>query len=213
MKLKYSIFFLLMATGFISQGQSFVDALRYSNFDVIGTARTVGVGGALSALGTDFGVLSTNPAGIALNRRSEFVITPALISNNVESTLTNGSNGPITETDGQVVINNFGLLIHSKPRSRVWTTMNLGIGFNKVVDFNRSTFFEGRSTGSITDRFVELANANGGLDEFETGVAADAFAIYLLDDPNDNDYHNDFELAPNANVFRNQIITEEGVNQ
>ncbi len=202
------LFFFLSLT---INAQNFVDALRYSNFEAMGTARTVGVGGGLGALGTDFAVLSTNPSGIALNRRSEFVFTPAQVFTNVESFLTNGNNNaPITETDGQTVINNFGAIVHSAPRSNRWTTMNFAIGFNKLAEFNRSTFFQGRSIGSITDRFKELANNNNGLDLFESGVAADAFAIYLLDDPNDNDYHTDFELAPNADVFRDQIITEEG---
>ena len=189
--------------------QNFVDALRYSNFEVMGTARTVGVGGALGALGTDFSVLSTNPAGIALNRKSEFNITPALIFTNVESELTNGNNAPVTETDGQVVINNIGIIAHSAPRSRYWRTMNFGIGMNKIAEFNRSTFFEGQSIGSITDRFLEIANSNG-LDNFDSGVAADAQAIYMLDDPNDLSYYSDFDLAPDAEVYKNQLITEEG---
>ena len=63
------------------------DALRFSTFDVMGTGRFVGVGGALGALGTEFSVLSTNPAGLALYRSSEVVVTPSVVLSNTNSKL------------------------------------------------------------------------------------------------------------------------------
>ncbi|MEO0874492.1 MAG: hydrocarbon degradation protein, partial [Bacteroidota bacterium] len=51
--------------------QNFSDALRYSNFDPIGTARFMGTGSALGPLGADFSVMSTNPAGLGWLRKSE----------------------------------------------------------------------------------------------------------------------------------------------
>ena len=49
-----------------------------ANEDLNGTARFVGMGGALSALGADMSVMSTNPAGIGLFRSSDVSVTAGL---------------------------------------------------------------------------------------------------------------------------------------
>ena len=43
----------------------------FTNNDLNGTARFVGMGGAMNALGADISVINTNPAGIGMFRRSE----------------------------------------------------------------------------------------------------------------------------------------------
>lgn len=79
--------------------QTISDALRYSNLEVGGTARTVGVGGGIGALGADYSVLSTNPAGIAAFRTNEFVITPGVYNSKVTSLLERGTgNEPVEES-------------------------------------------------------------------------------------------------------------------
>lgn len=203
------VIFLISCFGF-GQAQNYVDALRYSDFDILGSARTVGVSGSLGSLGTDFAVISTNPAGIALNRRSEFSFTPGFVSTNIKSLLNESDGVEQKERVGKPVFNSFGAIIYSEPRNLKWSTMNFGIGFNRLADFNRTTYFEGRTRGSIVDRFLELANSGDGLDPFESQVASDASAIYLLDDPNDNNYYHDFGLNEDALIFKNQTITETG---
>ena len=57
------------------------DIYRMESFtsnDLNGTARFVGMGGAMSALGADISVMGTNPAGIGLYRRSDFAATASL---------------------------------------------------------------------------------------------------------------------------------------
>lgn len=192
--------------------QNYVDALRYSDFIQIGTARSVGAGGSMSALGTDFGTLSTNPAGIALNRKSEFIITPTLITHNIETFLSNNPelNAPISETQSKFALNNFGIVVHSKPRSRDWSTFNFGIGLNKIADFNRTFSFNGQSSGSITDRYLERANLGNALDEFELGLAGSVFALYQFDDPSDDAYYTDYSFAPGEILAKQQFVEEEG---
>ena len=67
--------------------QNSFDALRYSTFQVGGTARSIGAGGALGALGADFSVLSTNPAGLGWYRKGEFVLSPTFYNARTTSTL------------------------------------------------------------------------------------------------------------------------------
>ena len=55
--------------------QNSYDAMRLVDNDLVGTARFVGMGGAMSALGTDISVISTNPAGIGLYRSNDIVMS------------------------------------------------------------------------------------------------------------------------------------------
>ena len=48
--------------------------------DLNGTARYVGMGGALEALGADISTISTNPAGLGLFRHSSISLSTGLVS-------------------------------------------------------------------------------------------------------------------------------------
>ena len=56
--------------------QNATDALRYSSVNYFGTARSMAMGGAFGAVGADFSVMSTNPAGLGLYKTAEFTVTP-----------------------------------------------------------------------------------------------------------------------------------------
>jgi len=85
------IFLIAISFSINLQAQTVSDALRYSNLEVGGTARTVGVGGGIGALGADYSVLSTNPAGVAAFRTNEFVITPGVYNSKITSLLERGN--------------------------------------------------------------------------------------------------------------------------
>ena len=173
-----SLFFFILNTPQI-RAQNAIDALRYSLFEVNGTARTVGVGGALGAFGTDFATISVNPAGLGMSRSSEFTISPNLIITGTESDFLNANPRSITD-DSRTSFNlaNLGLVFNSRPRSRNWRTSNIAFGFNQIANFNQRFTFDGVSVGSYTDRFLELANSDFGIDIFEAGPAVDAGALF-----------------------------------
>ena len=54
------------------------DALRFSENNYEGTARTMAMGNAFTALGGDLGSISINPAGSAVARYSQVTITPGV---------------------------------------------------------------------------------------------------------------------------------------
>ncbi len=198
---------LLFTTGLLT-AQTTADALRYSTFDYGGTARFLGSGGALGALGTEFSTLSTNPAGLAMYRSSEIVFTPSILSTQTTSQLENDRGSPAIETSRTVFnINNFGFIVHSRPRNPRWKTVNFGIGVNHLGNYNQEFDFQGISVGSIVERWQERANAFG-LDNQETGPAFDAGA--LLDIGEDGIFETDYELAPNEAIFRSQNVRREG---
>ena len=74
------IAFIVLLAGLTKSAlaQNQVDALRYSQVVYGGTARSLAMGNSFGALGADFSVLSTNPAGIGFYRGSEVSFSPSV---------------------------------------------------------------------------------------------------------------------------------------
>ncbi len=218
-------FFTLLLHTAVAQNAT--DALRYSYFDYGGTARFVGAGSSLGALGADFSVISTNPAGLGWYRSSEIAVTPSYYLNQTTSELkgwfwpddpgtvfqASQDYGPISETKGGFAISNFGFVIANQPRrSPNWKTFNFGIGLNQLANFNRNYTYEGISPGSVVERWQEQLN-NVGEDDFEAGPALDAGAVYFSE--NDGFYVTDYDLTWDqdfigADIYRRQQVEEGG---
>lgn len=59
--------------------QSQYEALQFMGNELNGTARFVGMGGAMSSLGADLSTMSTNPAGIGMYRSHDVAVSLDLI--------------------------------------------------------------------------------------------------------------------------------------
>jgi len=214
------IFILVTALSwsYLLSGQTAGDALRYSFFDVQGTARTMGVGGGIGALGGDFSVLSTNPAGLAIYRTSEFVVTPGFIFNNTTSVLEGDEAEIFKISETKFNLNNVGLIINKRPNGSKWKTFNFGVGMNRVADFKQTFFYRGKTTGSYADRFLERAYDSNGvgfypdeLDDYEAGPAYSTGAIFedfRNQDSTIIEYLNDFEIHA-INTGEDPLIQKE----
>lgn len=64
------------AIGTAAMAQTMTDALTFSQNNYYGTARSMALGNAMTALGGDLGSIGINPAGSAVARYSQFAITP-----------------------------------------------------------------------------------------------------------------------------------------
>ena len=199
----------IIACSFPVLAQDFRDALRYSTFEPIGSARSIGVNGTMGALGADFSSATGNPAGLAWYRKGEFSLSTGFLVANAQSTLLSGQdNATQRETKANLHLGNLGFVVASDPQGPDWRSLNFAFGVNRLQNYHQRFFYEGDSRGSIVDRFQELANSGNGLDNFESGLAYDAAAIYDLND--DQLYESDFELAPNALIRRKQTIEHAG---
>ncbi|MGI8891889.1 MAG: long-chain fatty acid transporter, partial [Bacteroidia bacterium] len=130
---------------FPARAQTEIDALRYSQNYYGSTARSLAMGGAFGALGADFSVLSGNPAGIGLYRKSEFIFTPGFLGAKTQGTYL----GRNAEDDKyNVNVSSIGV---------VWTKENLisssalkfwsfGIGLKRLHNFNNRSLYEGINT-------------------------------------------------------------------
>ena len=216
MKHIFLYLFLLVCSITVS-AQNVSDAVRFSNLQPGGTARFLGVGGAFGALGADFGVVSTNPAGLAMFRTNEMIFTPALNFRKTEATMNGAGNEAWTDTKSNFNFNNIGLVFNSEPRAAKWTNFNFGIGFNRQQNYNQSIYYEGNAPGSVLNNWYDEAaqTINGGgseneLDPFGAKMAYDANAIYYQDGA----ISYDFGATPDAVVHRNQgLISTGGINE
>ncbi len=175
----FTIILAMMLSIHITYAQGIGDAIRYSNYDPIGTARTVGVGSAFGAMGGDFSVVGINPAGIAEYRIGELNITPSIGTSSTNSFFVDDPQNS-KRSRSNFLLDNIGFVGSNSPTGSRWQTSNWAVGFSKLVNFNRNINIVGATEGSITERFIERANGNSldNLDGFEAGPAYDAGAIY-----------------------------------
>lgn len=76
---KQALTFLLAASLPLAAGaQDLYDALRYSDYTYYGTARSIAMGNAFTALGGDLGSIGINPAGSAVNSYSQLTLSPGV---------------------------------------------------------------------------------------------------------------------------------------
>lgn len=79
--MKRKVITILLATAITAGGafaQTMSDAYQFSEYNYEGTARTIAMGNAFTALGGDLGSITINPAGSAVARYSQFTVTPSL---------------------------------------------------------------------------------------------------------------------------------------
>jgi hypothetical protein len=131
--------------------------LQLGTHEIQGTARFTGLGGAFNALGGDFGSLSTNPAGIATYRSSEFVITPSLTVNKATTDFRGES---LSDSRTRFGLANLGYIsTYLTRKSEGLISLNFGLGYNKSANFYKRTRLRGKdSPVSVIDMFTQYAN-------------------------------------------------------
>lgn len=91
MKTKYIIAAALAMLVMPATAQETYENAKLANSDLNGTARYVGMGGAMDALGADLSTISSNPAGIGLFRRPTANISFGLVSQQDGKDFANGN--------------------------------------------------------------------------------------------------------------------------
>ena len=218
----YSLTGLLaaMLMAWQAEAQTPTDALRFSTSEIFGTARSMSVGGAMGALGADFGMIDVNPAGTGAYRSSEFVFSGVVLSQTTSAELINGGIPASEDNETRFAVSNIGIVFATQPRNKSWKASNFAVGYSKTADYGLAFNYSGRTPGSITDRWKQ--NADGlepnQLDGFESGLAYDTDAIYDLDDPPNFIYETDYQMAPRdsmgelPDLLRRQSVDRSGTN-
>lgn len=131
--------------------QSWQDALYLSENLYQGTARSVGMGNALTAVGGDLGSIGLNPAGSSVPGYSRVVITPGLSISSATATgvvpegysSAIGLGDKVNSNYARVKLPNIGFIINAETGRRFgWKRFSFGLVSNATNDFT------GRAVGS-----------------------------------------------------------------
>ncbi len=197
----------------VSFAQNEVDALRYSQSFITGTARSAGLGGAIGALGGDFTSLSVNPAGIGLYRQSEFSFTPSLYWNTSTSDFL-GNNRE--EMKYNFNFGNIGYVMNYrlKEGNTGLLSFSMGFGYNRTNNFHASSFMQGvNNNSSLLDNFTNYINADPeNMNQFYERIAWDANLI-PEDSDNPGTYFNDIENGGYSQLQRRNLDTEGSIGE
>ncbi len=187
---KLIIISLYLVLGNLGYSQNFNDAARFSNLNPTSTARSLGTGGALGAIGAEFSTLSTNPAGLGTYRHSEFVISPGFHSYKGTANF-DGANQDAKKT--KLHVGNIGMVFNTN-QSGSWKSINFGIGVNLLQKFESRKTYKGKSSRSIAQFFAERANGKSEkqFSNYNEGLAWKAEAIFPLFGET-NKYGTDFD--------------------
>jgi hypothetical protein len=202
------------------RAQNYQDVLRYSQKNVQGTGRTVGVGGAFGTLGADFSSLSINPAGLGLYRQQEVTFSLGL---NKQSGTANYLGNTAADDKFNFNISNLGMVLSDvktklgKPVQDGWVAVNFGIGFNRTNNFNSNIAVEGiNKSNGIAQSWAEQADGAlpASLPNFSyASLAWKAYQIDQVDDdPNSTKYVSKLERFDSGyvNVFQSDYISTRG---
>lgn len=182
---KTAITLLLSAMAFAgASAQTAYDALRYSENNYEGTARSMAMGNAFTALGGDLGAVTINPAGSSVAKYSQITLTPGLtISANTTQGVSPYENGSLPYFERKMMSNASRLSLPNMGLSFNWDTnrssgiKNMSFGFiaNRINSWNEDIYANG--TNSTTSFMGAVAAASSGLPS--SGLAAsDAYDYY-----------------------------------
>jgi len=146
-----------LATSITAFGQDQMDALKYGRNDLTGTAHSLGMGGAIGALGGDISAIAINPAGIGVYKSSEIVTTLNFTNNKYEASL---NAGKTSKDKFSFSFDNFGVIGAFPINSDVAPFINFGFTYNKLKNFEKKYYVEGNNQTSITNLMADMANSS-----------------------------------------------------
>ena len=130
--------------------------LSLSQREAVGTARSMGMGGAFTSLGADMASFGYNPAGFGMYQRNEISLSLGLGATKAMNynAYNYGDNSSV-----RCAINNVGASFKIYESSGKLTAVNFAFGYNKTADYNYNVSYEGPSTvSSLADAFADIAN-------------------------------------------------------
>lgn len=204
--------FLITAVGMLISSSCFsqneVDALRYSQITFGGTARYNSMAGAFGALGGDFSVLSTNPAGIAIYKRSELTFTPSFFN---QKTNSNYKGNSMDDYKYNVNFGNAGIVLsyYESETKNAWKGVMFGFGYNRLNNFNQRILMGGKNDkSSLLDVYLDDATATGDFNDFDQFSTGLAWNTWLIDYDSTNG--NYFHVLPNHGENQSKSVTSNG---
>lgn len=136
--------------------QGLADVMQYSRQDPLGSARSMGMGGAMTALGADLGAIWSNPAGLGMYRSSDlsFSVAPG-----AGGASTNYLGNQSVTAEPHLIVGQLGVALTMPMLSADFKRGTFAIGYTPLNDFHQRAEWSGETEGnSITQQFAQQAN-------------------------------------------------------
>ena len=137
------------------------DVQRFADRSTIGTARYVGMGGAMTAIGGDPSAAMVNPAGLGLYRRSEISVS---IDETIDNTQQVGSNDTYQRTRFAAPQISAIWAWGNSQKQRGLVYNNFMFSHNRLATFNRDIVVKGAGMGMVPT-ICNITNDEGGVSE------------------------------------------------
>lgn len=155
----------MVFVAFATMAQETYENARISTEDLNGTARYVGMGGALDALGADISTIGSNPAGIGLFRHSTARVSMGFVSQQDAKDVVNAD-----KTNASFDQVGF---VYSQRTGRS-SFINFAFNYHKSANFNQILSASDKLNGSSQNKLSYLKGAGGLFD-----VVTDADGILV----------------------------------
>ena len=136
--------------------------------DLNGTARYVGMGGAMDALGADLSTIGTNPAGIGLFRHSQAKVSFGFVSQQ-------GATGFANADKTNLSFDQAGFVYSMRTARKSF--VNFAFNYHKSTNFNQILSASNRLSGASQNKLSYLKGAN------------DMFGVVTDYEPENNRYY------------------------
>ena len=159
-------YFLLAAMGMmalpLAAQETYQDTKLMEN-ELNGTARYVGMGGAMEALGADISTMQSNPAGIGMFRKSQISISGGLVSQSGDNANTSlsygGSNMSINGDKTNASFDQIGFVWAMRNGRNSY--LNFGFNYHKSRNFNQILSGANTLTNASLNKLTALKNNIG----------------------------------------------------
>ena len=183
--------------------QETYDNAQLATKDLNGTARYVGMGGAMEALGADLSTIGTNPAGIGMFRCG--MVAGSFGFNTLSDAKSFGNANKTNMSFDQAGF------VYSM-RSGRHSMLNFGFNYTKSKNFDQILTAAGRLNNASQNKLSAMKNANGvyTLQDKNNGLVSNSGAYSQADYLYSNVLFNHYD-SDNPNDPNNATLTDKGV--
>lgn len=183
--------------------QETYDNAKLATKDLNGTARYVGMGGAMEALGADLSTIGTNPAGIGMFRCG--MVAGSFGFNTLSDAKSFGNANKTNMSFDQAGF------VYSM-RSGRHSMLNFGFNYTKSKNFDQILTAAGRLNNASQNKLSAMKNANGvyTLQDKNNGLVSNSGAYSQADYLYSNVLFNHYD-SNNPNDPNNATLTDKGV--
>ncbi|WP_126973759.1 OmpP1/FadL family transporter [Gynurincola endophyticus] len=122
------------------------DVLNIHWYPKGGTARSLGFGNAMNALGGDISTINHNPAGLGFYKTNELSITPSLNFASGKADFRGSS--ATADAKNSFNFSTIGVAITNNNYYSKWSSKVFGFSVSRIADFNSRTFYQGKNNYS-----------------------------------------------------------------